>query len=77
MGLEVNGTKLAYPFSILKSFNGPVTDTVSGKKIKIYFDKGSEEAYATSEDGKRLAGIVSYWFVWSSFNPDTGIFTAQ
>ncbi len=74
LGLEIDGTKQAYPFSVLKGLDGPVTDIVSGRRIEVHFDRGSEEAYATSEDGKRLTGIISYWFVWSSFNPDTDVF---
>jgi hypothetical protein len=77
LGIEVNGAKSAYPFSVLKDLKGPITDIVSGKKIRIHFDKSSEEAYATFEDGSRLTGLVSYWFVWSSFNPDTDVFKAR
>ncbi len=75
LGIEVEGVFRAYPFSTLKGQKGPITDTVSGNRIRVYFDRSSEEAYATRADGTRLVGMVSYWFVWSSFNPGTTVFS--
>ncbi len=74
LGIVAESEKKAYPFSVLKGLKSPVIDTISGQKIKIHFDKTSEEAYATLNDGTRLTGMVSYWFVWSSFHPDSTVF---
>jgi len=73
-GIELKGRQRAYPFSILKKRPSPVEDTLAGERLTIYFDKGSEEAYARLSSGKRLPGLVSYWFVWYSFHPETSIF---
>ena len=73
-GVEVGNEKKAYPFGALRNIETPVRDTISGQKVLVYFDKDSEEAYVTDESGKRLPTLVSYWFVWSSFHPDTKIF---
>ncbi len=83
LGLEIKGKKRAYPFSVLKEVKSPVKDELGGMKIRIHFDKDSEEAYAvlTPKDGKgegkRLIGLVSYWFVWSAFHPDTEVYKVK
>ena len=77
LGVEVKEEKKAYPFRALKKADSPVSDTLSGQKVLVYFDKGSEEAYATDLSGKRLPTLVSYWFVWSSFHPETMVFKAR
>ena len=74
LGIELNGRQRAYPFSILKKSDSPVEDTLAGERLMVYFDEGSEEAYATISSGKRLPGLVSYWFVWYSFHPGTDVF---
>jgi hypothetical protein len=28
-------------------------------------------------DGRRLRGVVGYWFAWYAFNPTTAIFLAS
>ena len=73
-GVEANGVKKAYPFSILKDIGTPVKDTVAGKTIAVHFNKESEEVFALDERGERVLGTVSYWFVWHSFHPDTLIY---
>jgi len=74
LGIELKHRQRAYPFSILKKTDSPLEDTLAGEHIKVYFDKGSEEAYATLKSGKRLPGLVSYWFAWYSFHPKTTVF---
>jgi len=69
----MEGVKKAYPFSTLRKIKAPFDDAISGHNITIYFDRESEEAYAT-EKNRRLLGTVSYWFVWYSFHPDTAIY---
>jgi len=74
LGLEYGGAIKAYPFSVLRKSRSPVTDTLGKVEIRVYFDRDSEDAYATLGTGERLPGLVSYWFVWYSFHPKTAIF---
>lgn len=74
LGIEVEGVKKAYPFSVLKRSASPIKDRVAKSDVNIYFHKGSEEAWAEDALGKKIPGFVSYWFVWYSFHPDTLIF---
>lgn len=76
-GVEVNGAAKAYPFSVLKRSDLPVKDIISGKKIEVHFDPESEEAYATDPTGKKVEGMVSYWFAWHSFHPETKIYKSE
>ncbi len=73
-GLEIGGKTRAYPFSLLRKARSPLGDTLGGKEIRVYFERESEEVYATLASGERVPGIVSYWFVWYSFHPETGVF---
>ncbi len=73
LGVEIEGAKKAYPFSVLRKIKAPFDDAILGHNITIHFDRESEEAYAT-EKNRRLPGTVSYWFVWYSFHPDTAIY---
>jgi len=74
LGVEIDGKARAYPFSILRKVSPPLKDNISGKDILVYFDKDSEEAYATDGKGERIPSIVSYWFVWYSFHKDTTVY---
>ncbi|MBI5344807.1 MAG: DUF3179 domain-containing protein [Deltaproteobacteria bacterium] len=73
LGIEMEGVKKAYPFSVLREMKAPFDDSISGHNITIHFDRESEEAYATEKE-RRLPGTVSYWFVWYSFHHDTPIY---
>ena len=77
LGIEVRGVRKAYPFRVLRAAGPPLEDTVSGERITVHFDKESEEAYAVDASGARLVGIVSYWFVWHSFHPDTLVYEKE
>jgi hypothetical protein len=74
LDIELGGDARAYPFSLLRKAASPIDDTMGGQKIRVYFDKDSEEAHATLSDGGPVPSLVSYWFVWYSFHPKTEVF---
>ena len=78
LGVEITRgdvvVKKAYPFNVLKKTSGPVKDVVLGTEVLVHFDSASQEAYITGSGGLMLPSMVSYWFVWSSFNPETTIY---
>jgi len=74
LGVSVGGEHKAYPFSLLREAEGPIKDSLGGREIAVHFDRGSEEAYATDPEGRRLPSFVSYWFVWYDFHRDTKVF---
>jgi hypothetical protein len=74
LAVEIGDQKKAYPLSILKSAPTPVHDVISGEAIRIFYDHASESAYATMEDNTPLSALVTYWFVWYGFYPETEIY---
>ncbi len=74
LGIEIDGHFKAYPLSLLKNLPSPLYESVAGKRIRVYFDKDSQEAYAELASGERVSGIISYWFAWYAFHPDSKVF---
>jgi len=74
LGVQVAGVKKAYPFSRLKKLQSGFEDTLAGEKVIIHFDTKSENAYATAPSGTQLPSIVTFWFAWVDFYPDTEVF---
>jgi hypothetical protein len=64
--------------SVLKEIKTPFEDTISGKAITIHFDSETEEAFATDKETKRVPeAVLTYWYVWYAFHPDTDIFKGK
>ncbi len=76
-GVEVGGGKKAYPLRLLKALTGQLHDTVAGVEITITRDSESGAIRLGGEGGEGMAGLITYWFVWNSFHPDTGVYTAR
>ncbi len=74
LGVEIGEKKKAYPFNALKKAASPINDAISGKAVRIYFDSASGEAYITDKDGASLPSLVTYWFTWYGFHPETEIY---
>ncbi len=77
VGIELGAETKAYPLTELKKLKPPLEDIVAGKKIFIHFDKETEEAFAKDKEGKRLESILTYWYVWHAFHPDSAIYKAK
>lgn len=77
LGIDIGTEKKAYPVSVLKKIKTPFEDTVSGQKITVHFEGDTEEAFATDKDEKRVPGVLTYWYVWYAFHPDTKIFKSE
>jgi hypothetical protein len=74
LGIEIDGERKAYPLMKLKRSPSPLTDTLNGRTLKIYYDKGSGETYAADKSGREIPTLVTYWFVWYGFYPKTDIY---
>jgi len=74
IGIEIGNTTKAYPLDLINRKEEPVVDHIAGIDIKILpIDGGT--ALITDQEGKILPAVVLYWFAWSTFHPDTLIFT--
>jgi uncharacterized protein DUF3179 len=77
LGVQVEGVTKAYPFSRLKKQPPQFPDSIGGKNLAIHFDAKSESAYAIDSSGRLLPSLVTFWFAWADFYPDTLVFTAS
>jgi len=77
LGVTLDGAVRAYPFSELEKIDGSITDTIGGRKVQVHFDREHERAWITDAGGERLPGVISFWFAWHAFNPDTEVWAAQ
>jgi len=82
MGLIIGDTVRAYPFQELdravgKSAENSFTETVGGAKISVYFDANSQSARVVNEQGKEIPTVIAFWFAWTSFHPQTEVFTGR
>ncbi len=76
LGVQIGDVFKAYPFSELEKTSGTVSDNVSGHRLEVLFDRESRSASARDEQGREIATVMSYWFAWYAFHPDTEVFKA-
>jgi hypothetical protein len=76
LGVNIEGSYKAYPFSELAKASGPVMDSISGYRIEVSFDRENRSAVARDEKGNVIPAVTSYWFAWYAFHPDTRVFLA-
>lgn len=77
LGVEIDGRFKAYPFAELSKTDGVVEDVLAGKRIRVHFNDSSLSARLTDEKGDEMPAIMSFWFAWYAFHPDTEVFTAN
>jgi len=78
LGLEINNSYKAYPFSeIDKANTAQLTDNFAGKTFTIHWDKKNQQASITSSSGKEMMAIEGFWFAWFAFHPETEVFKSK
>jgi hypothetical protein len=80
MGLEIDGHFKAYPFSELKKSPKVFVDEFQGRSFEVQYDKRNETARIVGKDdndGEEWPTLISFWFAWYAFHPDTEIYTAD
>jgi hypothetical protein len=76
IALERGGKAKAYPFSVLGTVEGIVTDTFAGSEILIH-EAQSPLPYPTDADGGEIPYSFGAWFLWSVRYPDIEVFSPQ
>lgn len=74
LGIQLGEVKKAYSFSRLKKQGASFEDEVAGRKVVIHFDRRSDSAYASTASGEPVPSLVTFWFAWVDFYPDTRVF---
>jgi Protein of unknown function (DUF3179) len=77
MGVEIDGRFKAYPFVELGKTSGSFDDTFAGQDLRIVFDKEHRSASVADANGRELPGVVTFWFAWYAFHPQTDVFTTD
>lgn len=74
MGAIRQGKQKAWPFSEMRKAGGTIKDTLDGKPVTIEFDDENKTARLIGEDGKEMPTVLSFWFAWYAFHPETEVF---
>lgn len=74
IGIEFKGMKRAYPLEEFKRLKRPVKDRIGSVELSINLNGLGGEVTASGEDGMKIEGLITYWFVWHKFHPDTTVY---
>lgn len=75
IGLEIEGSFKAYPFSELKkSGRSSIEDTLNKKRIIIEYDTRSKSAEIFDVEGVPIPAVTNFWFAWYAFHPETAVY---
>ncbi len=80
LGVEVDATSKAYPFSVLANAvdsRGELVDTVAGQRLRIRYDRAHGTAEAFDLQGRPMAATMAFWFAWFAFHPRTEVLHAR
>jgi hypothetical protein len=74
MGAIREGKQKAWPFSEMRKAGASIKDTLDGEPVTVEFDDENDTARLIGADGKELPTVLSFWFAWYAFHPETEIF---
>lgn len=77
IGLEIDGQFKAYPFQELDKHGTAISETFAGKNIRIVFDSASQSGTIFDQQGREIPTVISFWFAWRAFHPDSAIFVTH
>lgn len=78
IGIEINNSFKAYPFSELAKFDSSVLyDVVAGQKLEVQFDPVNRTGKILNENKKEIPTVISFWFAWVAFHPESEVFKAE
>jgi hypothetical protein len=77
MGLEIDGHFIAYPFEELERGPGDFADKFQTKELNVEYDHENQSARILDRQGIELPTVMTFWFAWYAFHPDTAIFSAE
>ena len=77
LGVEIEGRFKAYPFKELRNSPPEFKDQFASIDITIQFDQKNKTARVLSNKGEEIPTVISSWFAWYAFHPETEIYTAS
>lgn len=76
LGITRGDAAAAFPLDRLADRPRPVRAAVGEEELFVYWFPDSQTAFATTLKGDRVPATIAYWFAWSAFHPDTGLWQA-
>ncbi len=76
LGIEISEAFKAYPFSELKKFGISFHDTLNTVPFIVCWNPSTHSAKIVDLAGNPLPSLMTYWFAWYTFHPQTSIFSA-
>lgn len=76
LGIVLGDVAKAYPVSELSRASSPIDDRVGDVPVRVRYDIQARSAEIERTDGEVLPGVMSYWFAWYTFHPQTEVFKA-
>jgi hypothetical protein len=77
LGLDLEGSRKAYPFGELAKTEGVIADKLAGRDIRVSYDAQHRTARVLDGNGKELPSVMTYWFAWYAFYPESAVFYAK
>ncbi|NKB81753.1 MAG: DUF3179 domain-containing protein [Nitrospirales bacterium] len=77
LGLEVEGSFKAYPFSELEKVDSPLLDHIHGQPVRIHYQARAHSVSVTDQEGTPLPSVMAFWFAWSIFHPEMDVFIVE
>lgn len=73
VGVVMGGEARAYPHEVLERA-ARIDDTVGGTEIQVRWDEAADAALVLAA-GADIHHVDAFWFAWSSYHPQTSIWT--
>ncbi len=79
LGLQINDSAKAYPFSELKKHGlANFEDELGGVRYRVIWNEGAGSATVKALNSELvLTPTVAFWFAWYNFHPETEVFYAK
>jgi hypothetical protein len=77
LGIEIDGYFKAYAFSELAKAKSEIKDQLAGKYYSVHYNPWHQTASVTDNNGNEIPTVMTFWFAWYGFHPETLIYQVQ
>ncbi len=74
LGIEMTNSSVYFPLEVLFKEKSPITYSINGENIKVFFNQSGLTAWVESSEGDILPSVIAYNWAWKSFYPNTIIY---
>jgi len=81
LGIIVNGKAKAYAIDDLSAKHrhgeNVISDTINRTTLTVRYDAAKKSPHVTGPDGKTIPAVITFWFAWQAFYPDTQLWKPE